>query len=858
MADYAAMTDENQAAPSVLAAAPSATHPAGCNALSAIFRTGHRIPITDNGLPMSNFEWYTDEDGDWEELAPPLPPPQAVRKRWFVWLVVLIVVTLATSTIYQRLNQRATEVGAIVADEVLSSHQLRQKAVITQDRELFDSILSGSNSSWMQAQQTLFEHHLTLDRWPLGLELPTADAQLLAINPVPDLKAAELLVAQEYVIRQPDGVQTSVTLHRTDIYRRGQQRWLYAPPPQEFWGEWQTAGRRYLTLIYPQRDQTIAQQLLADFDNTISIYCEQPQAHCPSDLRLLVRFDTNPQSLLDLSNLTTLWQSRSSLKLPTPSLIGMPIDEAGYQALLRGYSSQVVATTIQKTIGWPCCSQGLFHQALIDKQLSQMGLKSWPLAAEHYATLFQSPIMGIDQLDRFWHEPPIVPLSGSIWPQIYSAVDFILARVPGVSLPEIQRQLLAAGSYTDWLHNYLPAHSNTSLRDEWLHFAQSHLPAETAVPLPDQDILLLCRSATPGINQTSLFRYNPQNDTINADLDRRHFLFMTPLPHDEGVLLHERQPLQNRTQLILWQNRQETVAADQSLSTGLFHVEPISGALTLYSYDFAENQSLLDHLVLAACGADGCPMQRLGGTPYWSPDGRHALLVTDQEHLWLADSNGHILHDIGTGTAPFWLNETHYGYAHVAGNLNRIPAELVVTAVTNNQQPQSWLALAELAPALPESVRLNQLTIRAIVAAPHNPDLLFIATNARPRRTNLRTLLFAYDQSTRQIKLIYSTRYTLGFYKPITFSADGNWLATTAFAHTNTLSELFLYHIPSGHAQILGSNHAFSALEYDWSADSQWLLRLENGFLHLIEPLSGAQKIFVHDLPGCRFAAWVN
>ena len=342
---------------------------------------------------MSNFEWYTDEDGDWDELAPPLPPPQAVRKRWFVWLMALTVVTLAASAIYQRLNQRVAEVEAIVADEVLSSHQLRQKAVATQDRELFDSILSGSNISWMQAQQTLFEHHLTLDRWPLGLELPTAGARLLTINPVPDLKAAEVLVAQEYVIRQPDGILTSVVLHRTDVYRRGQQRWLYAPPPQEFWGEWQIANGHYLTLIYPQRDQTIAQQLLADFDSTISVYCDQPQAQCPADLRLLVRLDTNPQSLLDLSNLTTLWQSSSSLKLPTPSLIGIPIDEAGYQALLRGYSSQVVATTIQKTIGWPCCSQGLFHQALIDKQLSQMDLKSWPLADELYAKLFQSPII---------------------------------------------------------------------------------------------------------------------------------------------------------------------------------------------------------------------------------------------------------------------------------------------------------------------------------------------------------------------------------------------------------------------------------------------------------------------------------
>jgi hypothetical protein len=771
-------------------------------------------------------------------------------------VAIAVVVTL---TIDQQLNQRVAEVGAFVADEVLSSHELRQQAVVTQDKELFDSVLSGSNNSWMVGQQALFEQNLILDRWPLGLELSTADSQLLAINPVPNLKAAEVTVAQEYVIQLPDGVQSSVTLHRTDVYRRGQQRWLYAPPSSEYWGSWQTADGRHLTLIYPQRDQTIAQQLLTDFDNSITDYCHQTQAQCHPDLHLLVRFDTNPHSLLDLSNLAAMWQSNSALELPTPSLIGMPVDDEGYQALMRGYSSQLIATAIQKTIGWPCCSQGLFHQALIDKQLSQMGLKSWPLTDEAYGSIFQSPIRGLDQLQRYWYEPPTVPLTGSIWPQIYSAVDFVLSREPGLSLSEMQHRLLTADSYADWLYSNLGTASSLAIwQREWLHFAQSQLATETAVPLPNQDILLLCRSSLQLNKSTTLFRYSPSHDTIITDLDQRNFLFMTPLPHDEGVLLHERQLEQNRSQIILWQNGQETAAYDQPLSTGLLHVEPIGSDLSVYSYNFAESESQFNLLTVPTCTADGCPRQQFQGTPYWSPDGRYALLVTDNEHLWLSDADGRILRDIGLGTAPFWLDETHYGYAHVAGNLNRIPAELAVTAVTDNQQPQTWLHLAELASALPPSVRLSHLTIRAIVAAPHNPDLLFIATNVRPRQTNLRSLLFAYHQQSKQIELLHASSYTLGFYKPLTFSADGNWLTITTFAHTNTLSDLFLYHIPSGHSQILGSNQAFSALEYDWSADSQWLLRLENGFLHLIEPISGAQKVFVHDLPDCNFAAWVN
>lgn len=807
---------------------------------------------------MSNFEWYTDEDGNWEDLTPTSPPLQPAERQQTVRLAVLVLVVLAGLAIYQHLNQRVAEVGAFISEELLSSHKLRLRAVAAHDREIFDSVLSGSNTSWMQAQQNLFEQNLTLDRWPLGLSVAAADSHLLTISPAPDLKAAEVTVTQAYTVQQPDGAQSMVTLQHTDVYRRGQQRWLYAPPSQEFWGNWQTADGRYLTLIYPYRDHTIAQQLLADFDTAITTYCAQPQAHCPPDLHLLVRFDTHPQSLLDLSNLAALWQSNSVLELPTPSLVGLPTDDAGYQALRRGYSSQLMATTIQKNMRWPCCTQGLFHQALIDKQLSQMGLKSWPLTDEVYGSIFQNPIAGIDELQRFWYEPPIVPLTGTAWPQVYSLVDFVLSHEPDIALPTLQRQLLRTDSYDNWLDSSLSmAPDSVSWQPQWLHFAQSHLPTATAVPLPEQDILLLCNATTQDSRETSLFRYNPHSDRLTTDLAQRHFLFMTPLPHDKGVLLHERRTQENRTQIILWQNGQETAAGHQSLSSGLFHVEPTGNALTLYSYDFAENESQLNLLNVAACNDHGCPSQQLAGTPYWSLDNRHALLVTDKEHLWLADANGRILHDIGIGIAPFWLDETHYGYAHVAGNLNRAPAELMVTAVNDNH-PQTWLPLAELASALPPSVRLSHLTIRSISAAPHQPHLLFIATNVRPRQSNLRSLLFAYHLQSKQIQLLHASAYTLGFYKPLTFSADGNWLTAATFAHTTTLSDLFLYHIPSGYSQTLGSNQTLSALDYDWSANSQWLLRLESGFLHLLEPISGAQKIYVHDLSGCRFAAWVN
>ncbi|MCB8945571.1 MAG: hypothetical protein H6658_17620 [Ardenticatenaceae bacterium] len=807
---------------------------------------------------MSNFEWFTDEDGDWEALSAPPPPPPASQRRWLLWLAGLLIVCLGGFLGYRQLTQRVAQASSFVTAELLSSYELRQQALASHDRELFESVLSGSNVAWMQAQQALFAEERLVNHWPLGLQPTTAVPQLLTITPAANLLAAELTVAQEYTHQQPDGTQENVLLHRTDVYRQGQQRWLYAPPTPDFWGSWLTEDGRFLSLIYPQRDQAIAQQLLTDFDNHLAAYCNLPQTHCPADPLLLVRFDTQPQSLLNLSHLPTLWQKNSLLELPAPSLIGLPIDEAGYQALLGGYSQQVVAAAIRAHSGWVCCEQGLFHQALIDKQLSQLGLKEWPLTATEYANIFQSPVAGIDQLHPFWHEPPAFPLTGNIWPQIYGSVDFVLFRKPGSAVADMQRTLLTAESYTDWLYTFTrPTISAANFQREWLHFAQSQLDDEaTAVAPPTQDILLLCRANSQRTNLTTLFRYNPRTDAITTDLPRRNFLFMAPLPQANGVLLHERQVIQNRSQLLLWRDGQEVVADEHPMSVGFFHVEPRQDDLTLYGYDFAAGQSQLDLLNVPGCQTNACASQRLNGTPYWSPDGRYALLLINNEYLQLTDAQGNSLHDIGLGSTPFWLDETHYGFAHISSNLRSTPAELVVTAVSTNQ-PQTLLHLSELAAALPPPLRLSHLTLRAITIAPHNPDLIFIAAHVRSQ-SDLRTLLLTYNLQTGNVHTIYTSPHTLGFYKPLAFSPDGNWLSVTTFAHTSTLSDLFLYHIPTGQSQTLGSNHLFSALEYDWSANSQWLLRLEDSFIHLIEPATGQQKIFIHELSGCSYAAWVH
>ena len=86
----------------------------------------------------------------------------------------------------------------------------------------------------------------------------------------------------------------------------GRQRWLYAPSTTDFRGDWVTADGRFLTLIYPPRDQAIAQQLLADFDHYLASYCGWPDNPCPADHKLLVWFSINNQDLTGQRDLSGL------------------------------------------------------------------------------------------------------------------------------------------------------------------------------------------------------------------------------------------------------------------------------------------------------------------------------------------------------------------------------------------------------------------------------------------------------------------------------------------------------------------------------------------------------------------------
>jgi len=318
-----------------------------------------------------NFKWTTEEDHDWEEIAPPPPDPVPSPRRWRRWLLLLGLVLLAGGVFVRQARQQVTAVTANVEADILSSQALLEQARNEDDLELFTTVLSGRDGRWTAAQQALFQEDLLWNRQPFGLNLLSTEPAVISVTVTPDLQSAEMLVERQYAVSetdspQPDGREAfllsspvqvdEVTLLLPLTFRKGDSRWLLSPPPDEYWGRWQQAEGRFVTLIYPERDADIALRLLDEMDNQVKTLCRfEPAAECPGGWQLLVRLDTDPASLTAVADPQRLLKPDPVFDLPAPSLVGLPVDETGYEVLAQAYAGKVVNRAIVDVVangGW--------------------------------------------------------------------------------------------------------------------------------------------------------------------------------------------------------------------------------------------------------------------------------------------------------------------------------------------------------------------------------------------------------------------------------------------------------------------------------------------------------------------------
>ena len=319
-----------------------------------------------------SFDWQTEGKTVWEDAPSQPPTPKSRRGRW----VVVALVLLATAVIFQGVRQRLAQVAGQVEADVLASHAVIHEAAVRGDGEVVLSFLSGRDADWASATGQLAADGLTYGRDGLNLTWLAEQSAAPTVVVAPDLQSAEVTQGERYAIDVGNGLTETVVLEQTAVYRLGNNRWLLSPPEAEFWGASRTILGQYLVVHFPTRDAAVVERLFLRLDDKLGQMCTQlPNFTCPPGFQIDVVFSPEPEALAQASLGAVITAEQTGLRLPTPTLVGLPQSEAAFQALFRGYASLVVATAVTDLVDWRCCEEVDFYQVLLNDLLSQLGLR---------------------------------------------------------------------------------------------------------------------------------------------------------------------------------------------------------------------------------------------------------------------------------------------------------------------------------------------------------------------------------------------------------------------------------------------------------------------------------------------------
>jgi len=828
---------------------------------------------------MAQFEWQTEEDEErWDEVEKwPPEPPQVQENRRRRWLALLAILSLVGATIffsYRQVTERVSDATADVKSEVLASHDIVRYAAEQQDREVLVTFLSGRDPEWSLIQQDLVGAGALLDYPNLGLHLLPAGPperaagsdhrRVISVTLAPDLTEATVVVAQAYTVIIGNGVTETIYLQQESVYRKGEDRWLYSPPEDD--PIYVEEAGSHVVLHYDQREGEVARRLAGDLDRKVAELCNLPDTVCPTGFQVHVRLESTPESLGHVADpVTFLNESRPSpgqrdqtVRLPAPSLVGLPLDENGYRALYRGYAAQVLRPILTwRAWPWECCDHAPVFQALVEQQLVRLGLQVTPLREGDYERLLQENFALFEDTMASWYGRQFAGSDSRAWLEGQAVVSFLLAQNAPVSLGEMAGKLNQAANFWFWAYEFLGYRmSDDELTQAWIQFAYEQAgltQGEPPGPWPSAEALLLC--GTDYANNQQLYRYDPEANALAKLLEGREFLNLQQLPNGKGVLLVGAEGAGNEREIRLslwrdgalmplWNSRETNV----SLSYIWSAVDASGEKLTMA----VEGREGTTHILLdlAACAAGECHAQVLPGGLFWSPDGTHSLLFRERG-LLLADGQGEVIRPVITDTfgGAFWLDDDTYGYLRRAAGETDGPAlsELVAASVETGSE-EVLVSVRDLAAYLPHEPAVYNLS--AVIPNPANRDQLLLQVIDYTSSSSS-AALFQLKRTTGEVTHFLDAA---SWQAPV-FAPDGKWLALNSFDRASGQSRVILYEFEGGRQmRLLGSGTG----ALTWSPDGRWLLHAGGAVLHLTAPDDNYRQVMAFSGPPCSQAAWVR
>jgi len=328
---------------------------------------------------MVQLDWQTEVE-DWEAEAPPPKPPSPPHRRasWRLLLVSLFLLTATLLVIGRRVGLQVQQVAEATHEDVLAAHRLLLQAANEQDEELFAAMMADKNGWWREAQLDMVSAGTLTNREPLGLNQQEPVTEATVTNLSPDLDYAKVSFPVVFAVHRPDSLTETVTLQQNMTFVQDQGDWRYTQPDTLSWGEWQMVERDQVRIAYREAEGEIGARLAADLIQAIHDMCLYTGS-CPPDTEINIRLEESLNSLPQVARTIFPTERRISLGLPTPLLVGHPTDEAGYQALRRGYARHVLSFLILR---WeaPDIQTGMetYHDALLRRRLVDLGLTGWP------------------------------------------------------------------------------------------------------------------------------------------------------------------------------------------------------------------------------------------------------------------------------------------------------------------------------------------------------------------------------------------------------------------------------------------------------------------------------------------------
>ncbi|MGB3714731.1 MAG: hypothetical protein WA996_09905 [Candidatus Promineifilaceae bacterium] len=815
----------------------------------------------------ANFNWQAEDDRGWDEFRDPREP-QRPRRRVSIKIVLAAVAVLVVISggvlLVRQLRDYVSKTETSVETDILTSQELVLHAVNTADPEVLVSVLSGREEDWTSAIISLLDKDLFFDRAQFGLEwdrsVPPSDVD---ISISPDLREAEVQFSLAYTYDAGSGQTDHLGLQQTAIYRTSNDRWLLAPPLEEFWGNRITAQGRFITIEFPDRDADLGRRLAADLEAALGSACNRlADVSCPESYQQRIILSPDPLVLIESADPASRFGKGGNLTLPTPTLMGIPSGEDGYRALQRAYTARAISRMLNDLTIWECCDQAIFYQALLDSQLAQLGVQPWPTSPEDYLEVLRVPPT-FSRLAQIWDSS--LPLEGlqdqsDGW-LVYALVEFLSAGRIGASGAEMQGFLAVSGNFYDWFDRIFQLDYTTEyIEGNWNDYILQRINTwqdaeqkESPIPLPDQSVAMICDEGIVG--SSNLYVYDPAADSWSLALNNREFVHIGAIPGGAGIFLSDQQFRPERIQTLIWRDEQEFIVDEGHQIYRLTgRADPHGQIVGLSGYDsqaFSGGQYVLD---ISGCESGFCTHEQVPGALRWSPSGDRTLFVdaSSSQSINVGDNTGKSPVLVGQGRDPFWISENIFGYIQSLG------APEIVSTTIDSLNPDVIFQAADVADLITGTREIDIVIMRATIQ-PADPNTIIVTAG---NRTGNQTYIVAYTWRSDEATLVYESDVSASGLTSVRFSPNGRWLLITSAAiNTTSVLPLFdvkLYDLENGGMQELLPVDGTISPALAWSVDSKWLLHVSDGKLILTAPEEMYQRLVLHGLYACRGAAWTN